>query len=294
MKTFQYYAPKSLQEALDTFKQAGSGGRILAGGTDLVVQMKESATRFPYPGYLVSLRQIPELKGISRTADGGLRIGAGMTMSAVSESREVRQRYPIVVDGSSIVGSLQTQNLATIGGNICNAAPSADVVPALLCCEAKLRLVSPAGERTIPVEEFFTGPGQTVLQPGEVLVDILLPPLPAKTGGVYKRQTPRKQMDIAVAGVATLVTLDGSGQRIERARIALAAVAPTPIRAPAAEEYLTGRDTSDETIAEAARLSMEAARPISDVRGSADFRKRLIQNMTARMLREAIEKAKGA
>src|SRR5581483_2838403 len=131
MKTFQYYAPKSLQEALDTFKQAGSGGRILAGGTDLVVQMKESATRFPYPGYLVSLRQIPELKGISRTADGGLRIGAGMTMSAVSESREVRQRYPIVVDGSSIVGSLQTQNLATIGGNICNAAPSADVVPAL-------------------------------------------------------------------------------------------------------------------------------------------------------------------
>jgi carbon-monoxide dehydrogenase medium subunit len=217
-----------------------------------------------------------------------------MTMSAVSGAPEVRQRYPIVVDGSSIVGSLQTQNLATIGGNICNAAPSADVVPALLCCEAKLRLVSPSGERTVPVEEFFTGPGQTILQPGEVLVDILLPPLPPKTGGVYKRQTPRRQMDIAVAGVAVLVTLDGSGRKIERARVALAAVAPTPIRAPSVEEYLTGRDVSDEAITQAGRLAMETAKPISDVRGSADFRKRLIQNMTSRLLGEAIEKARGA
>lgn len=294
MKTFQYYAPTTLQEALDTFKKSGDGGRVLGGGTDLVVQMKESATRFPYPGYLVSLRNIGELKGISRTPDGGLRIGAGTIMSDVSAAPEVRDGYSIVVDGSSIVGSLQTQNLATIGGNICNAAPSADVVPSLLCCEAKLRLVSATGERTVPVEEFFTGPGQTVLQPGEVLVDIMLPALPAKTAGIYKRQTPRKQMDIAVAGVGVLVTLDASGQRIERGRISLAAVAPTPIRAPAAEEYLSGREVSEETIAQTARLAMEAARPISDVRGSAEFRKRLIHNMTAKLLTDAIEKAKGA
>jgi len=291
MRTFEYFAPTSLQEAIDILRQQGDGGRPLAGGTDLVVQMKEGATKFPYPSYVVSLRRIPELKGIEFDQSSGLRIGAGATMAEIAASDVVRERYRAVADGAALVGSLQTMNMATVGGNLCNAAPSADIAPPLLAHEAECRIGGPAGERTVPLESFFLGPGQTALQPGELLVEVRVPPPPSNSGGIYERHTPRKQMDIAAVGVAALLSL--AGDRIERARVALGAVAATPLRARQAEALLEGQPASDALFAKAAEAATAEARPISDVRGSADFRRHLVRVMTERCLAEAAARARG-
>lgn len=292
MRPFAHFSPKSLDEALDTFRREGEGGRPIAGGTDLVVQLKEGGHKFPYPRYLVSLRRLPELKVLEWREGEGLRLGAGLTMSEVVESALVRERYPALVDGAGIVGSLQTMNMATIGGNACNAAPSADTAPPLLALEARARIVGPEGERVLPVEQFWLGPGRTVLRPGELLVEFLLPPPAPRSAAVYRRHTPRKQMDIAVVGVAVAVELDGDGRALKRARIALGAVAPTPIRARRAEAALEGQAPTPEAIARAAALAREEATPISDVRGSAAFRRHLVEVVTERLLHEAIERAR--
>ncbi|MBI2913390.1 MAG: xanthine dehydrogenase family protein subunit M [Chloroflexi bacterium] len=290
MRKLEYFAPHSLQEALDLLRQRGDNGRPLAGGTDLVVQMKEGAAKFPLPSYVISLRLVPELKGIEFSESAGLRIGSAVTMAELAESPVIRQRFPIIADGAGLVGSLQTMNMATVGGNLCNAAPSADTAPPLLACEAQAVVAGPAAQRTVPLDEFFLGPGQTALQPGELLVELRAPAPPPRTGGVYARQTPRKQMDIAVVGVGVLLTL--SGDRIERARIALGAVAPTPIRARQSEAMIEGQVASDELFARAAEAAAGECRPISDTRGSAEFRRHLVRVMTERMLREAAERAK--
>ncbi|MBI1884809.1 MAG: xanthine dehydrogenase family protein subunit M [Chloroflexi bacterium] len=299
MRPFEYFAPTSLQEAIDVLRQRGDGGRPLAGGTDLVVQMKEGVLRFPYPEYVVSLRRLPELKGMDFSEATGLRLGAGATFAEVAESPVVRERYPIIAEGASIVGSVQTMNMATVGGNLCNAAPSADIAPPLLACEATARIAGPSGQRTVPLDEFFVGPGETVLRPGELLVEVLVPPPPPRTGGAYRRHTPRKQMDIAVVGVAALVTLGPStssgqadGGAFQRVRLALGAVAPTPVRARNAEARLEGRPASDEAIAGAAAIAHDEAKPISDVRGSAAFRRHLVGVMTERLLKEAVARAR--
>ncbi len=292
MRRFDYFAPKSLQEALALFQERGEGGRALAGGTDLVVQMKEGGAKFPFPSYVVSLRRIPELKGIEFDESDGLRIGAGATMAEVAESPIVRERYRAVAEGAGLVGSVQTMNMATVGGNLCNAAPSAEIAPPLLASEAEVTIAGPSGERTLPLGEFFAGPGQTALGAGELLVEVRVPAPPPGTGGVYVRHTPRKQMDIAVVGVGVVVTLDGKGDVIQRARIALGAVAPTPIRAREAEALLEGKPASDELFARAAEAAGAEARPITDVRGSVEFRRHLVRVMTERCLGEAAARAR--
>ncbi len=299
MPRFEYFAPQSLPEALTLLQERGEGGRALAGGTDLVVQVKEGG-KIPIPSYLVSLRRIPELRGIDMNDGDGLRIGATATMTEVAESPLVRERYRALADGAEIVGSIQTMNMATLGGNVCNAAPSADTAPPLLAHEAVAVVAGPQGERELQLEEFWLGPGQTALQPGELLRELRLPAAPASTGGVYVRRTPRKQMDIAVVGVAVLLTLGpstGSGQasdRIERARIALGAVAPTPIRARKTEAALEGKAASEELFAQAAETAASEATPIDDVRGSAEFRRHLVRVTTARCLQEAAKRARAS
>lgn len=292
LKTFEYFAPESLPEALSLLQERGEEGRALAGGTDLVVQVKEGG-KIPTPSYLVSLRRLPELRGIDFSERDGLRIGATVTMTEAAESAPVRERYRALADGAEIVGSIQTMNMATIGGNVCNAAPSADTAPPLLTYEAVAVIAGPKGERDVPIEEFWLGPNQTALQQGELLRELRLPAPPANTGGVYVRQTPRKQMDIAVVGVAVLLTL-GQGDRIERARIALAAVAPTPIRARKAEAALEGKAASEALFAEAAETATSEASPIGDVRGSAQFRRHLVQVTTERCLQEAAQRARAS
>jgi CO/xanthine dehydrogenase FAD-binding subunit len=288
LRTFEYHAPETIDEAVRLL--SAKGARPLAGGTDIVVQMKERATRFPYPETIVSLDRVSELRGIEADGDG-VRIGAGASMTDVATNAAISERYPALTEGAGVVGSLQTMNMATIGGNVCNAAPSADTAPPLLVYDAKAVIVGPGGRRTLPLSEFFRGPGLTALEPNELLAELRLPAQAAHTGSTYERNTPRKQMDIAVVGVAIALTL--SGDTIETARIALGAVAPTPIRASAAEAALNGQQAVSDTFAKAAEAAAtQDASPIDDIRASATFRRHLVKVMTSRLLAEAASRAK--
>jgi len=292
LRAFEYHAPASLNEAISLLEQHGENARPLAGGTDLIVQMKESATKFPLPSHLVSLLRVPELRGIEFSDNQGLRIGAGATMTDVAESPVIRDRYTAIAEGAALVGSIQTMNMATVGGNLCNAAPSAEVAPPLLAFEAEAVIVGPSGRRSLPLEEFFLGPGKTVLASEELLGEVRVPLPPPGTGSAYMRHTPRKQMDIAVVGVGVVLTL--AGDRIARARVALGAVAPTPVRARQAEAALEGHPVSDELFARAAEAAARECSPISDVRGSAEFRRHIVRVTTERMLQLAADRARGA
>ncbi|MEO8457966.1 MAG: xanthine dehydrogenase family protein subunit M [Chloroflexota bacterium] len=291
MRSFAYHAPKTLDEAIALLHELPEGARPVAGGTDIVVQMKEGRTKFPYPQLVVSLDRISALKGIEYSAADGLRIGSGATMSEVANHPAVREHYLALAEGAGVVGSLQTMNMGTIGGNVCNAAPSADTAPALLAFEATAVIVGRTAQRSLPLSNFFVGPGRTALKPGELLAELRLPAPPTGTTSAYQRHTPRKQMDIAVVGVGVALTIVGG--KITRARVSLGAVAPTPIRAPKSEAALEGQSPNDATFAGAAEIAASEASPIADVRGSADFRRHLVKVMTARMLARAAERAKG-
>jgi len=290
LRAFEYHAPTSLNEAISLLQEHGEAARPLAGGTDLVVQMKENATKFAAPAHIVSLLRVPELGGIEFSESEGLRIGAGATMAQVADSPIIRERYRAIAEGAALVGSIQTMNMATVGGNLCNAAPSADIAPPLLAFEAEAVIVGPSGRRKLVLEEFFLGPGKTALAADELLAEVRVPLPPPGSGSAYDRHTPRKQMDIAVVGVAAALTM--AGERIERARVALGAVAPTPVRAPQAEAALEGQAPSDELFARAADVSAAECSPIADLRGSAEFRRHIVRVMTKRMLREALDRAR--
>jgi carbon-monoxide dehydrogenase medium subunit len=288
MRRFEYVAPTSLDEAVALLRERGDGVKLLAGGTDLLVQMKEGGL---HPPAVVSLHAVPGLTGIE-AADGGLRIGARADMSAITSHAAIRERYTALSDGAGVLGSIQTRNMATIGGNVCNAAPSADTSPPLVVLDAIAEIAGPSGRREAPVESLFAAPGKTTLAPGEIVTAFRLPALPGKSGSVYQRHTPRKIMDIAVVGVAVRLSLGANGA-IDAARICLGAVAPTVIRAPEAEQALAGQPPSEALFDRAAELAQAAATPISDVRGSAEFRRYLAGVMTKRCLGIALERAQG-
>ena len=289
MRGFAYHAPRSLAEAVQILSREGEGGKVLAGGTDLLIQIKE---RGAVPRYVVSLRDVPEVRQVTYDATSGLRIGAGARLSEVAAHPAVQERYPILVQGASLVGSLQIQNLGTVVGNLCNAAPSADCAPPLVALGASVRIAGPGGERTVPLEEFFSGPGRTVLAPEELVVEVLVPPPGARSGGAYERFTPRQEMDIAVVGVGSVVSL-GEGDRCREVRICLGAVAPTPERARDAERLLEGQELTPELVAEAGAAAAAQARPITDQRGSATYRTRLVEVLTRRTLMAAWQDARG-
>lgn len=289
MRAFEYHGPTSLDEAITLLREHGESARPLAGGTDLVVQMKEGATKFPLPSHIVSLLRVAELGGIEFSESEGLRIGAGATMMEVAQSPIIRERYTAIAEGAALVGSYQTMNMATVGGNLCNAAPSADIAPPLLAFETEAVIVGQGERRSLPVAEFLVGPGKTVLRADELLAEVRVPVPPADTGSAYARHTPRKQMDIAVVGVGAVLTL--ASNKVERARIALGAVAPTPVRARQAEAALEGQPASDEALARAAEAAAGECSPITDVRGSAEFRRHIVRVTTERILREAARRA---
>jgi carbon-monoxide dehydrogenase medium subunit len=289
MRRFEFHAPGTLDEALALLKR-GDGVRLLAGGTDLLVHLKEGDAR---PSTVVSIGRLPELAGLTFDEAGGLRLGASTDMATIEASPVIRERYAALADGAGIVGSIQTRNMATVGGNIANAAPSADTAPPLVVFDAIAGIAGPNGRRELPVAELFAGPGQTVLAPDEILTGFRLPAPPPRTGSVYQRHTPRKIMDIAVVGVAVRLSLGDDGA-IAEARICLGAVAPTVIRANDPEQTLTGQPPSEELFARAGELAQQAASPISDVRGSADFRRYLVGVMTKRCLAIALQRAQGS
>ncbi len=288
MRHFDYARPTSLAEAVRTLRSLGEGARPLGGGTDLLVQVKEGHLR---PAALVSLAGIAELDGVGLAGDGSLWVGARATMQEVADHAAVRERFSALADGAAVVGSYQTRNAATIGGNVCNAAPSADTSPPLVALSARAQIAGVGGEREIAVEELWSGPGRTTLEPGEIVTAFVVPTPPPGSGSHYERHTPRKVMDIAVVGVSTQLTIDGGV--VAAARIALGAVAPTVIRAVRAERSLIGRAVSGEVAAEAGRIAASEATPIDDVRGTVAFRRYLVEKMTSASVLRSAERALG-
>ena len=284
MRRFDLVQPSSLEDCLKVLAERGAQAKILAGGTDLLPQMKNGALK---PALVVDLSGIARVRQVQNGQ--GLRIGAAVTARELEVSPAVRGAYVSIAESGALVGSLQVRNLATIGGNLCNAAPSADMAPPLLALETQAVIAGPRGERRVPIADFFTGVRETVLAPDELLVELITPPPGPHSGGQYLRHTPRRELDIAVVGVASQLTL--SGGRCTKARIALASVAPTPVRAVAAERALEGQAVTPELIERAAGLAIEAARPISDQRGSVEFRKHLVRVLTRRTLTTAFQRA---
>ncbi len=284
MINFEYYAPRSLEEALSLLDNRREEAKVLAGGTDLIVQMKDGRA---HPAVIVDAKNIPELSRLEWSEDETLHIGAAVPLSKIVAFPPVTERFGILYQACSLIGSVQIRNRGTVGGNICNAAPSADTAPPLLCLGAKAIVAQVEGTRIVPLESFFRGPEQRALAYNELLVEIEIPAPPALSAGCYLRHTPREEMDIGVVGVASFVVLAPGGNLCQEARIALGAVAPTPIRVPQAEALLAGRALREKTIEEAAERAVEAAHPISDVRGSAEYRRELVKILTRRTLKRA-------
>jgi len=285
VKRFDYLAPTSLREAVEILQEYPET-LPLAGGTDLLVQIRE---RHRSVSAVMSLRRVREVH--EYVNNGLLAIGSAVTVGQIASDPWVQKNFTALAAGAGLIGSVQIQNMATVGGNLCNASPSADTAPPLLALDAQLLIVGMQGERTLPLSAFFIGPGKTALQPGELLKAILLPHPKTYSGSFYYRHTPRARMDIAVVGSAAMLTLDEEG-KIAAARIALGAVAPTPIRAFEAETYLIGETPSEKLFAQAASAAMVAAVPIDDLRASADYRRHLVNIFTQKALRQALMRAK--
>ncbi len=290
MEAIEFTTPKTIDEAVQAMASAGDRARALAGGTDLLVQLRGGRRS---ADLVVDVKDIPELNEISYNSQSGLTIGAATPCYRIYADGDVAANYPGLVDSATLIGSIQIQGRASLGGNLCNSAPSADAIPPMIALGAVANVVGPNGARQVPVEDFCTGPGRNVLESGEILVSINVPAPAPNSGANYLRFIPRNEMDIAVAGVGSAVVLDGSGQNFVSARIALASVAPTPVFAKAAGDSLAGKPVSDEAVEEAARLAMEAAVPITDMRGTIRQRIHLVGVLTRRTLNTAIRRARG-
>lgn len=285
---FEYLEARTIEEACSLCAQYKGKAKVIAGGTDLMVLMRNQAVK---PEYIINMKTISNLNYI-RSNGGGLRVGALATMNDIENSSLLREKLPALADTAHCVGSPQVRNAATIGGNLCNASPAADTAPILIALGAKVKIKSLKGERSIALEEFFTGPGQTVLGDDEILTEIEIPQPAAHTGSVYLKLPARTAIDLAVVGVAAVVTLNSQGKDIVDAKIGLGAVAPTPIRARSAEGVIKGGAVSDELIGRAAQAAAGEAKPISDIRGSASYRKEIVKVLTNRAIRQAVNLAK--
>lgn len=285
MQPFRYEMPRSLDAALSLLADPGS--TVLAGGTDLLVQLRSGR---PSPRALVDVKAVPELRVLELGAQG-LRLGAAVSCSELSEHESVRHAYPGLMEAAELIGSMQIQSRATVGGNLCNGSPAADTTPALLALGAECLVRGPRGERRVPLEAFLLGPGRTVLGPGELLVEVCVPPPPPGAADAYLRFIPRGEMDIAVVGAGVFVQLGPDG-RCLAARVALGAVAPTAILVPEAAQALVGSRLEASDLERAAAAAGRAGEPISDKRGPAGYRRRLASVLTRRALAIARERSR--
>ena len=280
---FEFYQPATLAEASRLLKENGPGGRFLAGGTDLVIAMKEKGL---LPKYIVDLKRVPDLSGIRENGDGTITIGALTTMYAIETSPVITKKHPFLAQSAAEVGSIQIRNRATVGGNMANATPSADVAPSLIALGATAKIASAEGERTLPLEQFFRGPGQNAMNPDEILTEITIPKTSPQLVGEYIKFSPRDMMDLAYIGVAVAYNL-GNDKRCTGVRIVLGAVAPTPLRAKNSEALLEGKMLSEETATQVGDEAARESKPISDVRSSADYRRAMVGVMTKRAILNA-------
>lgn len=291
MIDFEYAAPTVLSEAIELLADDTKQSRILAGGTDMIVQLREGHRE---ADIVVDVKKIPELMQFGYSPEVGLQLGASVPCSRINQDRDVAANYTALAEATHIIGGWQIQSRASVGGNLCNSSPAADSIPPLMVHQAVCHIAGPSGRHSLPADQFCTAPGKNRLQQGELLVAITLPPAQPRTGSAYQRFIPRNEMDIAVAGVASYVQLDESLANIEDARVAFAAVAPTPILATSVGDWLRGRPASDDVCEEAGELAMKEASPISDMRGTAEYRTHLIRVLTKRTLRVAVERARAS
>ena len=280
----EIFQPASVKEACRIVRKNGPGGHFLAGGTDLVVAIKEKGLA---PRYLVDLKRIPSLSGIRENPDGSLTIGALTTMREVEISSLILKQYPFLAQSAAEVGSIQIRNRATIGGNMANATPSADVAPALLALDTRAKISGEDEERVVTLEDFFVGPGKTVMKQDEILTELIIPPTPPNLRGEYIKFSPREMMDLAYVGVAVALALETNTKKCRHARIALGAVSPTPMRVREAEAILSSQVLTEEIAEKAGGIASRECKPISDVRSSAEYRREMVRVNTKRALLNA-------
>jgi carbon-monoxide dehydrogenase medium subunit len=288
MQDFDYIRVHEIQDAISILAEDSNSARILSGGTDLIPQLRE---RQRFAQLLVDIKSLAELNELRFDPSMGLTLGAAVSCLRISSDPVIRQIYPGLVDAVSLIGGVQIQGRASVGGNLCNASPAADSIPALIVHRAVCSIAGPNGYREVAVEDFCTAPGQNILEPGELLVSLQIPPPTSRFGAHYLRFTPREEMDIAVVGAGAALTLEEDMETIQSGRIALAAVAPTPLLVAEAGEYLAGRLISPETIQEAANIARKAAHPIQDMRGTVEQRGHLAGILARRAIEKAIERA---
>jgi carbon-monoxide dehydrogenase medium subunit len=288
MRDFEYAAPTSVADAVQVLSRHNGTARPLAGGTDLIDQIRVGRLQ---PQVVVDIKKIPELN-VLEMSSAGLRLGAAVPCYRIYDDERIAQAYAALADSARIIGGIQIQSRASVGGNLCNSGPAADSTPSLIALGAVAVIAGPGGKREVAVEDFCTGPGKNVLQPGEFLVELRFPARPPHTGSHYQRFIPRNEMDIAVVGVGASVVLDNSGSKFVSARIAVGAVGPTPLFAKAAGDMLAGQTVTDAVIAKAADAARSIARPIDDMRGTKEFRLRVTAVLARRVLEEAVKRAK--
>jgi carbon-monoxide dehydrogenase medium subunit len=288
MTEIRYMAPQTLDEAIGAFAAAGSAARILAGGTDLLVQMRAGVVQ---PGLIVDIKKIAEMTRIEETADGGFRIGAAVSGMALAEHPRFRKIWPGVLEAVNLIGSKQVQGRASAGGNLCNGSPAGDSVPAMIAAGAIVTVQGPNGRRELPVEQVPAGPGRTNLQPGEILISFALPPQPPGSSDAYLRMIPRTEMDIAVVGCGVSLTMkDGV---CTAARVGLGAVAPTVLLVEPAARALIGSRLDEAALAKAAAACSAACRPIDDKRGTIVYRTKVAGVLLKRTTAIAAKRAGG-
>ena len=288
MTEIRYLAPQTLDEAIGAFAAAGSAARILAGGTDLLVQMRAGVVR---PGVIVDVKKIPELTEIEETAEGGFRVGAAVAGAVLAEHPRFGKVWPGVLEAVNLIGSKQVQGRASAGGNLCNGSPAGDSVPAMLAAGAIVTVQGPGGRRELPVEHVPAGPGRTHLKPGEILISFTLPARPPGSSDAYLRMIPRTEMDIAVVGVGVSLTLQGGV--CTAARVGLGAVAPTVLLVEPAANALIGSRLEDAALEKAAAACSAACRPIDDKRGTIVYRTRVAGVLLKRTVAIAARRAGG-
>ena len=287
MPQFDYAAPQTLKEAVDLLVQARGRALPLAGGTDLIPQIKKAAKQ---PSLLVDIKRIPQMSRLEFVPGKGLNLGASVPCGSIVRHPQVREIYPALGQACSQIGSRQVRNRASVGGNICNGAPSGDSLPPLLVYGATAEVTGASGTRQTTLQKLVVGPGRTTLGPSELLVKIVVPVPPAHSTSEYCRLSLREEMDIALVGVAVLLVVEPKTGRCLEARIALGAVAPTPIRVPQAEAVLWDQKPTEKLLDTAAALAAAAATPISDIRASAEYRREMVNVLTRRGLKACLSR----
>jgi carbon-monoxide dehydrogenase medium subunit len=290
LQAFDYVRAQSVDEVVSLLSKNGDQARILSGGTDLLVALREGRRQ---ASLVIDVKGLPETSQIEYSAQNGLKLGASVPCHRLYGNQEVAAAYPGLMDSAHIIGGTQIQGRASIGGNLCNASPAADSIPTLIAYNATCIIAGPNGTRELPVADFCVGPGRNALQNGEFLVALKLPPVKANSGAAYLRFIPRNEMDIAVVGAGAYVELDESRNNFVAARVALGAVAPKPLYIAAAGDSLAGKAVNAENIEAAARIAQDAATPISDMRGTAEYRKHVSGVLARRAIEKAVERARG-